>query len=295
MAAQVSVIELLSRSWQPKLAGLVASVEESLLIAAPYIKHDAAQWLLDQLKSPQRRESIQATVMTDVSPDSALNRSLDISALLLFTDHLRRVSIFDIRRLHAKVYIADEKQAIITSANLTAPGFNSNYEYGVKVIDPTLVARVSDDMRNYGRAGRRVSRGELARLDEASRDFLALYQEGAGRLSAGARRELTNEWDKIATAFGPPPGLHEMGSARFKGPIIEVLSTSRQPLTTKELCEAIQTSWPYLCDDTLMRTAKDGTRKRQWRHDIHTAQETLQRQGVLRRDARGFWRLEQGG
>ena len=267
-------------------------MDESLLIVTPYIKYDAAQWLLAQLNGRQREQSIQATIMTDISPESATNASLDITALLLLADYFQRVSIFDIHRLHAKVYIADEKQAIITSGNLTSSAFATNYEYGVVVTEPTMVKKVSSDMQNYARAGRQVSRGELALLDEASRDFLAQYQQEAGRLGAGMRRDLTTEWDKIATAFGAPLGLHETGSARFKGPIMEVL-TSRGPLTTNELCQVIQASWPYLCDDTLMRIAKDGTRKRQWRHDIHTAQETLQRQGVLRRDAQGLWRLQE--
>lgn len=291
---QTSTIEFLSRPWQPKLAGLLASVDESLLIATPYIKYDAAQWLLAELTDRQRQQSIQATILTDISPQSALSASLDITALLLFADHFQRVSIFDVRRLHAKVYVADQKQAIITSGNLTSPAFATNYEYGVIVSDPTMVKKVSNDLQNYVKAGRQVSRPELARLDEASRDFLAQYQQAAGRIGAGARRDLANEWDKIATAFGAPLGLHETGSARFKGPIVEVL-TLRGPSTTNELCQVIQASWPYLCDDTLMRTAKDGTRKRQWRHDIHTAQETLQRQGVIRRDAQGLWRLQGGG
>ena len=269
-------------------------MDESLLIATPYIKHDAAQWLLAELSARQREQSMQATIMTDISPESSLSASLDIRALILFADYFQHVSIFDVRRLHAKVYVADEKQAIITSGNLTSSAFATNYEYGVIVTEPTMVKQVSKDLQDYAKAGRQVSRTELARLDEASRDLVAQYKQGAGRLGAGMRRELTNEWDKIATAFGAPLGLHETGSARFKGPIIEVLA-SRGPLTTKELCQVVQASWPYLCDNTLMRIAKDGTRKRQWRHDIHTAQETLQRQGVLRRDAQGLWRLQAGG
>lgn len=268
-------------------------MDESLLIATPYIKYDAARWLLAELNAERREQSFQATIMTDISPESALNASLDISALLILGDYLQRVSIFDVHRLHAKVYVADEKQAIITSGNLTSSAFAANYEYGVIITEPTMVKQVSNDLRSYARAGRQVSRSELARLDEASRDFLTRYKQGAGRLGAAARRNLSNEWDKIATAFGAPPGLHETGSARFKGPIMEVLA-SQGPLTTNDLCQVTQASWPYLCDDTLIRVAKDGTRKRQWRHDIHTAQETLQRQGVIRRGAQGLWRLQAG-
>lgn len=288
------MVEFLSRRWQAQLADLLTSSGESLVVATPYIKRDAVEWLLDTLTARRRAPSIETTILTDISPQSALGAALDIDALLLFADALRRVAIFDVRRLHAKVYVADEKQAIITSGNLTSSALGANYEYGVVFTDPVMVKKVRGDMLDYARAGRRISPSELVRLDEASRDFRGQYQRAASRLDGQMRRELTQEWDKIATAFGAPSGLHEIGSARFKGPIMEVLA-SRGPLTTKELCEGIQASWPYLCDDTILRVAKDGTRKRQWRHDIHTAQETLQRAGLVHRDAKGLWHIEGGG
>ena len=285
-----STVQLLSRPWQAKLVDLLASSKESLLIATPYIKHGAAEWLLDELSGRRRGQSIETTIMTDISPASVLDAGLDIHALVLFADRVQPVTIFDVHRLHAKVYVADERQAIITSGNLTSSAFTANCEYGVLVTEPKVVKKVRRDMDDYASAGRQVSRAELARLDEVSRDFVGQYQRSAGRLDTGARRELTREWKKIAATFGAGPRPHEAGSARFKGPIIEVL-TSRGPLTTKRLCEVIQSSWPNLCDDSLIRVAKDGTRKRRWRHDIHTAQETLQRSGLLRRDAEGLWHI----
>lgn len=285
-----STVQLLSRLWQAKLVDLLASSEESLLIAAPYIKRGAAEWLLDELSSRRRGQAIETTIMTDISPASVLDAGLDIHALVLFADRMQPVTIFDVHRLHAKVYVADEKQAIITSGNLTSSAFTANYEYGVIVTEHKVVKKVRSDMDDYARAGRQVSQAELARLEEVSRDFVGQYQRSAGRLGTGARRELTREWNKIAVTFEARPGLREAGSTRFKGPIIEVL-TSRGPLITEELCEVIQSSWPSLCDDSLMRVAKDGTRKRRWRHDIHVAQETLQRSGLLRRDAEGLWHI----
>ena len=276
------------------MARLVDSADESLLVVSPYIKHAAAKWLVDRVGGRRPRHSIHATILTDISPASALDSSLDISALLLLSEHFQRASIFDVHRLHAKVYVADRKQAIITSGNLTSSAFATNYEYGVVVTEPRLVSMVADDLHKYAKAGRQVTRDELARLEEASRDLAGRYRQTTERAGSEVRRELANEWDRIAAAFGAPPGLYEAGSARFKGLIIEVL-TSRGPLTTNDLCRMIEASWPELCDNTVMRIAKDGTRKRQWRHDIHTAQETLQRQGVLRRDTKGLWHLEEGG
>ena len=284
-------LKFVSRGWQTSLADLLADAEESLLLATPYIKCDAAEWLVHTLSGRGRPPPSQTTVMTDISPASTLGASLDLGALLLFAQTLPGVTIVHVQRLHAKVYVARDKRAIIASGNLTPSAFARNHEYGVVVTDPQAVTKVYSDMQDYARLGRQVSRDELVRLNEASRDLVVKHQRSAERLGEGIRRELAIEWDKIAAHFGAPSGLHEMGSARFKGPIVEVLA-SRGPLATKQLCQAIQKSWPYLCDDALMRVAKDGSKKRQWRHDVHTAQETLQRAGLLRRDVTGLWHLQ---
>lgn len=286
-------IQLVSRQWQASLADLLAESDESLLLATPYMKYGAAEWVVDRLSSRTRPPPSRTTILTDISPASTLGSSLDLGALLLFAKTLPGVTIFDVQRLHAKVYVAPDKRAIVASGNLTSSAFSTNHEYGVVVTDPEVARQVHSDMQACARLGRQVSPDELVRLDEASRGLVAHYQRSAEPLGAGMRRELAIEWDNIAADFGAPSGLHEMGSARFKGPIVEALA-SRGPLTTKQLCQAIQLSWPYLCDDTLMRVARDGSRKRQWRHDVHTAQETLQRADVLRRDTAGLWHLQGG-
>ena len=82
------------------------------------------------------------------------------------------------------MYVADDKQAIVTSGNLTTPAFTANYEYGVVVTDPAMVKKVHSDMQDYAKAGRQVTRAELARLDEAGRDLVRQHQRSAGRLAA---------------------------------------------------------------------------------------------------------------
>lgn len=284
-------MQFVSREWKASLADLLAEAEESLLLATPYIKYGAAEWLLDTLSSRRGRLPSHTTIVTDVSPASTLGGSLDLGALLLFVQTLRGMTIFDVQRLHAKVYVAPDSRAIVASGNLTPSAFSTNREYGVVITDPQMVREVYKDMQAYARLGRQISADELATLNEASRDLVAQHQRSADRLGAAIRRDLVVQWDRIAVHFGAPSGVHEMGSARFKGPIVQTLA-SRGPLTTKDLCRVIRESWPYLCDDTLMRVAKDGSKKRQWRHDVHTAQETLQRAGVVHRDAAGLWHLQ---
>jgi len=284
------MIQLVARPWQEQLGALASSSKFSFHLAAPYIKRAPAEWLLRNLTAGKNKESLNTTVVTDISADNVLGAGLDIDALLFFADNLEQTRIFDVPRLHAKVFIADARRAIVTSGNLTTAAFVANYEYGVYVSDAKLVRGIVTDVERYARSGRQVGRVELARLTRLSKDLRKDFQQSIAKDRARAREVFDNERIKVASGLGIPPESLEAGSVRFKRPIMETLA-SEGPLSTKELCAIVQLAWPELCDDTVLRVAKDGSRKRQWRHDIHTAQETLQRGGLIERDGQGRWRV----
>ena len=49
--------------------------------------------------------------------------------------------------MHAKIYIFDDKKAIITSANLTESGLDKNYEYGIITDEDFIVEKTCEDYR----------------------------------------------------------------------------------------------------------------------------------------------------
>ena len=50
---------------------------------------------------------------------------------------------------YIKVYLIDNRAAVITSANLTSSGLTSNFEYGVLVEDEESVESIRKDMEQY--------------------------------------------------------------------------------------------------------------------------------------------------
>ena len=50
---------------------------------------------------------------------------------------------------YAKVYVADDKLAVVTSANMTDGGLMRNFEYGVKITDTSLVSTIKRDVTEY--------------------------------------------------------------------------------------------------------------------------------------------------
>jgi hypothetical protein len=69
--------------------------------------------------------------------------SLDLKALSAIISHKGIVKNFS--SLHAKMYIFDDKKAVITSWNLTWGWMTSNFEYGIFVDDLVLVHHIVDD------------------------------------------------------------------------------------------------------------------------------------------------------
>ena len=57
-----------------------------------------------------------------------------MSALILLSGQSAASEIISLPNLHAKVFIAGQHRAIITSANLTQSGIDKNYEYGIEII-----------------------------------------------------------------------------------------------------------------------------------------------------------------
>ena len=66
--------------------------------------------------------------------------------------------------LHAKVFVADETAAIVTSGNLTRSALDRNLEYGVLLREPDLVRAVRGHMLSFERLGSQVDATTLAEL-----------------------------------------------------------------------------------------------------------------------------------
>ena len=47
-----------------------------------------------------------------------------------------------VSQLHAKIYLVDRKEAIVTSANLTKGGIEDNYEAGIWLNDPNVLKEI---------------------------------------------------------------------------------------------------------------------------------------------------------
>ena len=126
------MFRLVDKEWGLELERALYRDRSELRIVCPFIKTRALDRLLAM--DPQR-----VRVVTRYNLDDFARCVSDIAALRKLLD--RGASVRGIRNLHAKLYLFGESRAVVTSANLTDAGLDSNPEFGIVVEDPTAIAR----------------------------------------------------------------------------------------------------------------------------------------------------------
>ena len=278
-------LELVRSPWQNQLIELADSVCESLIIVAPYVTGVALFAVFDALR---HRDRTKVSLTTTLSSDSVAHGSLDIASLTKAYDVLPEFRLNHVPRLHAKIYIADDKSAIVTSGNLTTASLLHNNEYGVRITDDELIREIKHDVGIYASLGSTVKRSTLDRL-AAIAPSLMKDQSGLGDGTGGQpENPAEREFDDIVLATRGDRG--EPRTTIFGRTILHILRSG--PLMTKDIHEMVKDIHPDLCDDNLERMINGVSFGKRWKHDVRNAQLTLRRQGRVER-RNEYWALSQ--
>jgi hypothetical protein len=267
-------IELYSSPWRSSFERFLKGVHTDLLIATPFIKKSEANWVCSFVAG----RSIHLSVLTDVRSDSFLNGSLDMDALKIFS-HAADSKVIALPGLHAKVYVRDKDFAIITSANLTPSGLQSNYEYGVGLSDPQIVYQIREDLEAYGRVGSPMTQELISELVTVSEDLIEEYNEVQRSARASIRKRFNQKLRKARIEFLRAQVGDRSAHALFSDAILYVLS--KGSLKTTELHPRIQQLLPELCDDSVELIINGQRFGKRWKHAVRNAQQFLKRQGII--------------
>ena len=279
---------LLKRGWRDDLGGLAGAARRSLLIAAPYIKDDAAEWVCGRLGP-----GVDVITLADIKRDSLASASLDIAALLRLGAASPASRVIALPSLHAKVYVADETAAIVTSANLTRSGIDRNLEYGVLLDDPALVRAVRDDMLEYARLGSEASMDMLADFAPVEAELRAVRATLDANPSSGAQRRFDEAMRQAHKPIAEAPVGERSANATFGEGVMRALEHG--PLPTTAIYEEVRAMFPDLCDDSRELVINGDRYGAVWKHAMRNAQTHLRRRGDAEYDpATRTWRRTTG-
>lgn len=252
---------------------------DELFLVSPYIKTNEVDWLLEQLAKRKARLR-QIRLVTDIRSENVLSGSLDLEALERLIDSQPSAQVINLPRLHAKVYIADTKFALVTSGNLTRPGMETNYEYGVGLDDPITVKVVRDDMESYSQLGGSVTRATISTLkaaaEEVQKDYDAQKREAVRKLRHKVGKALEVVESRFLQAHIGNRTAHSLFAEAIR------YHLSKRPASTRELHEVVRRLLPDLCDDTRDLVINGQHFGKKWKHVVRTAQVFLRRKGEIK-------------
>ena len=267
------MIRFLSRQWREDLARVAAGAEHSLIVVAPFIKYDEATWFCAQLQP-----GVEVLTLANVDARAVSESALDIAALRRLAAASESSRLVALSGLHAKVYVADEATAIITSGNLTTSALDRNIEYGVRIDEPGLVRNVRRDMLSFARLGSEVDDPAFDELVPIETELRRAQADVERSASLDARRR----FDAVMRTAKPTLAAVQVGKRRPNAVFGEAIQLALQsgPLPTKQIHEAVRRLLPALCDDEelVIRGERYG---KVWKHRVRNAQQQLKRAGTV--------------
>lgn len=256
------------------------------MIVSPFITSEPLQHISSRLR---KRKSPQIKILTDLAVASMIQGSTSPQALVEFCSTVPSTEIRHLPGLHAKVYAADRREAIITSANLTRGGLLTNYEYGVLLSDPSVVGQIVDDLEGYATLGANVSLPKLIQVA----DIAAQLRNRHLQVLASARREAESTFQELVaeaedTILQLRASSSRSNNAIFSRTILYLLR--RGPLSTTQLHPLVKKIHPDLCDDRIDRVIQGVRFGKRWKHMVRNAQQSLKQQGLINYDGQR-WHL----
>jgi len=285
------VFELLPSPWESHFDRLLADAKQSLILCSPYIGRSPC----DRVRTRLYRSGaspLELTVLTDLSRDNMLSGGVDVATLADLVAATPRGAVRFLPSLHAKVYIADESCAIVTSGNLTDSGLNRNYEYGVLCKSAATVRKIREDIIRYAALGSPIDANRLRLFAQVAAELRQLRQELERQVRSRTRHEFENRLRQLDDELFAVRTAGRTSHAVFADTILHLLR--RGPAKTTDLHEMVRRIHPDLCDDSVDRVIRGQHFGKKWKHGVRTAQVFLRRRGNIQlRD--GFWSLVSDG
>ncbi len=265
--------------WKNEFINIISETKKELFVSSPFINIMGVRILSDAIRI---KSSIEISIVTNLTTRNIINEITEPSALLELYKQFAQVKISSLGRLHAKVYLIDNKIGIITSANLTSGGLVNNFEYGVLIDDKNIISAIKEDMLKYYSLGNILDRDLIEKINEESNKIYRIRNRTQNVIKntklAQLLRKSTDSLDFELLKNRIKEG--KTINAIFSDTILYLLK-KKDALSTEEIHPLIQTMHPDICDDSIDRMINGQHFGKRWKHLIRDAQQALKKRGLI--------------
>ncbi len=265
--------------WKNEFIEIISKTKKELFISSPFVNVEGVNILSNSI---QTNSDIEISLITNLTTQNIVNRITEPKALLELYEQFKQVNISSLGRLHAKVYLVDDRMSIITSANLTNGGLVNNFEYGVLIDDSTLCSAIKEDMLKYYSLGNILDKDFLENVSEEADKLYNIRNETDAfvkntRLGKFLRK--TTERIDVELLKNRIKEGKTINSI-FSDTILYLLQ-KKGALSTEEIHPLIQTMHPDICDDSIDRVINGQHFGKKWKHLIRDAQQSLKKKRLI--------------
>lgn len=281
--------QMLTSPWGAQFDALLAHASKSLVLCSPYVGRGACDRVVKRAAAGLA-PGFELTFLTDLSRDNMLSGATDVSAIISVVNAFPLTSVRFLPSLHAKVYVADDNRAIVTSGNLTASGLFRNFEYGVFFDDAGVVKTIREDILLYAGLGSPIGKSQLESFAVVVAELCDMQQAAERSVKTQLRREFDRRVGEVDDELIRVRTAGRTAHAIFADAILHLLRNGS--LTTVEMHQAVRCIHPDLCDDSIDRVIHGQHFGKKWKHGVRTAQVFLRRRGNIKLE-HGRWQLVQ--
>ncbi len=272
-------MKLIISPWKNEFINVISRTKKELFISSPFIDENGVKILSNTI---QIKKSVELFIVTNLTTHTIVNEITEPLALLELFKQFNQVKISSLGRLHAKVYLIDNKVGIITSANLTGGGLVNNFEYGVLIDDKNIVGSIKEDMLKYYSLGNILDRDLLEKICEESLKVQKIKNRTENIVRNTKLAQLLRKTTD-SLSFELLKNRIKGGktiNAIFSDTILYLLK-KKGPLSTKQIHPLIQTMHPDICDDSIDRVINGQHFGKKWKHLVRDAQQSLKKKGLI--------------
>lgn len=194
------MLTILSRRWSNIFKEILKRTNYELVISSPYLSNTGIKFIIDNL-NPAFREIGHVSLITDLSPMNIYHGATDPKSIKLLMQSIEKVHLWHLPSLHAKVYISDDTDAIVTSGNLTSGGLFRNFEYGVTLTEERTVRLIKNDIRLFSELGAKISYEDIIEYcyvsDEIKKTYTQKEETTEKTISAKFKKIIEQANDKL--------------------------------------------------------------------------------------------------
>jgi len=271
-------MELILSPWKDRFVEFAQSIDQCALFASPYITEKPLDILAEKAA---RNRSIEIKILTKLDTMSLATGSLDINAVRNFCSEFPQTTMVShLSGLHAKVYVADQHTAIVTSGNLTHSSLLKNKEFGVRLDDRASVIEIKQNLLDYERFGSPLSLEQLSEFCEQSQRLSETYRSVLKSGGHEGSEQFFSLERKMQNSIHELKGQGEQTiTSIFKSAVLHALQKS--PMKTEEIHSQIKSIHPDLCDDSEDRIINGVYFGKKWKHHVRNAQQALKKVGKI--------------